>query len=62
MKFLFLLLTAPLLAKAQVYVSPTRNDANAGTRDRPIRTLEHARDLVRGVLPISPVNRSVRPR
>ncbi len=47
MKFLFLLLTASLLAKAQIYVSPTGNDTNAGTRDHPIRTLEQARDLVR---------------
>lgn len=33
---------------ATIYVSPRGNDHNAGTRTAPIRTLTHARDLVRG--------------
>lgn len=34
-------------ATAQIYVSPSGNDANPGTRAQPVRTLQHARDLVR---------------
>jgi hypothetical protein len=30
-----------------IFVSPSGNDTNPGTQDRPILTLEHARDLVR---------------
>src|ERR1700733_1095321 len=36
-----------LLAQSELYVSPTGDDSNPGTQARPIRTLEHARDLVR---------------
>jgi len=32
---------------AQIYVAPTGNDAHPGSESQPIRTLEHARDLVR---------------
>jgi Right handed beta helix region/Fibronectin type III domain len=43
------LLTTLLAATraADIYVSPTGNDANLGTIDQPLRTLEHARDLAR---------------
>jgi Right handed beta helix region/Fibronectin type III domain len=34
-------------AMAQIYVSPTGNDSNAGTEARPVQTLQRARDLVR---------------
>jgi hypothetical protein len=36
-----------LVAAAQIYVSPSGDDANPATEARPIRTLVHARDLVR---------------
>ncbi len=32
-----------------LYVSPQGDDHNAGTEDSPVRTLEHARNLVRGM-------------
>ncbi len=32
-----------------IYVSPTGDDANPGTQDRPVATLHRARDLVRGM-------------
>jgi Fibronectin type III domain/Right handed beta helix region len=32
-----------------IYISPGGDDANPGTADHPIRTLEHARDLVRTI-------------
>jgi hypothetical protein len=35
-------------AWAQIYVAPHGDDSNPGTESRPIRTLNHARDLVRG--------------
>ena len=43
---------APLLAvlpyaTSQIYVSPAGDDTHAGTRLKPIHTLEHARDLAR---------------
>jgi hypothetical protein len=38
---------APLRGQGTVWVSPTGNDANAGTEERPLKTLEGARDLVR---------------
>ncbi len=38
---------ASAAASSQIYVSPTGNDANPGTQARPVRTLEHARDLAR---------------
>jgi hypothetical protein len=38
---------AGLAAHAQLYVSPTGNDADPGTQPRPVRTLQHARDLAR---------------
>ncbi|HTV62796.1 MAG TPA: fibronectin type III domain-containing protein [Verrucomicrobiae bacterium] len=38
-----------LAADAELFVSPTGNDDNPGTRARPIRTLQHARDLVRAM-------------
>ncbi len=34
-------------APAQIYVAPHGDDSNPGTESRPIRTLNHARDLVR---------------
>ena len=34
-------------AAAQIYVSPSGNDAGPGTQAQPVRTLQHARDLVR---------------
>jgi hypothetical protein len=36
-------------AEADLYVSPTGDDSNPGTQAQPIRTLAHARDLVRGM-------------
>ena len=38
-----------LWAQSELFVSPTGDDANPGTQARPIRTLEHARDLVQGM-------------
>ena len=35
------------VAAAQIYVSTAGNDAAPGTQNQPVRTLEHARDLVR---------------
>src|SRR5580700_3966630 len=34
---------------ADIFVSPSGDDGNAGTMDRPVRTVEHARDLARGM-------------
>ncbi len=45
-----ILTTDPFTAQAattSLYVSPAGNDANPGTLFRPIKTLQHARDLVR---------------
>ena len=42
-----LLLVCAFTAVAQIYVSPSGDDANPGTSARPIRTLAHARDLAR---------------
>jgi hypothetical protein len=36
-----------LAASAQIYVAPNGDDSGPGTEARPIRTLNHARDLVR---------------
>ena len=36
-----------LLPVAEFYVSPSGNDANPGSKDRPLATLARARDLVR---------------
>ncbi len=48
MKRILLLCSLASAAWAQIYVAPTGNDANDGTEERPLRTLERARDLVRG--------------
>src|SRR5580704_10225803 len=34
---------------AEIFVSPNGDDGNSGTVDRPVKTLERARDLVRGM-------------
>ena len=34
-------------ASAQIYVAPNGNDANRGNEDSPVRTIQHARDIVR---------------
>src|SRR5579862_9762753 len=34
-------------AHSQIYVSPAGSDAASGDRQHPVRTVEHARDLVR---------------
>ena len=44
-----LLLPSTLLADRSFYVSPAGDDANAGTRGSPVRSLERARDLVRTI-------------
>jgi hypothetical protein len=46
-KFLFLLGAAAAGAAAQIYVSPSGNDAAPGTQASPVRSLERARDLAR---------------
>ncbi len=38
---------ASAVSAPELYVSPDGDDSQAGTRDHPIRTLQHARDLVR---------------
>jgi hypothetical protein len=38
-----------LSAQSELYVSPAGDDSNPGTQARPLRTLEHAHDLVRGL-------------
>ncbi|MBV9468621.1 MAG: hypothetical protein JOZ57_05200, partial [Abitibacteriaceae bacterium] len=43
------ILAATALRGPGLYASPTGNDRNPGTPQRPIRTLEHARDLVRRI-------------
>src|SRR5215469_15743329 len=42
-----LLLLAAIPSAAQIYVAANGDDAHPGTQSQPIRTLEHARDLVR---------------
>ena len=39
----------PLVNDADVYVSATGSDSNPGTLDKPVKTFEKARDLVRGI-------------
>ncbi len=39
-----LVLIFPVALRAQIFVSPSGNDNNQGTQDRPFRTLERARD------------------
>ena len=47
--FIFSLFLAPLSqARADIYVSPSGSDANAGTKSKPFATLEGARDAIRG--------------
>src|SRR5579872_2494717 len=45
---LLIVFACAFAAQAQIYVSPSGDDANPGTAARPIRSLSHARDLVRG--------------
>lgn len=40
---------APSGAGSSIYVSPSGDDANPGTQDKPIKTLAHARDVARTV-------------
>ncbi len=40
---------ASTAAAATLYVSPTGDDANPGTQDRPVRSLQRVRDLVRAL-------------
>ncbi len=52
MKFLIALALCAFLSSAygtEFFVSPVGNDSSTGTRDRPFRTLERARDQVRAV-------------
>src|SRR5579883_2357039 len=37
----------PVASAASIYVSPTGDDKNPGTQGKPVRTLAHARDMVR---------------
>jgi hypothetical protein len=45
--FLLILPLAVLATGAEIYVSPTGNDAAPGTKAQPVATLERARDLAR---------------
>ncbi len=45
--FATMLLGGSLLSAADLYVSPTGNDANSGSESQPLATLEAARDAVR---------------
>ncbi|HXS98360.1 MAG TPA: right-handed parallel beta-helix repeat-containing protein [Candidatus Limnocylindrales bacterium] len=47
----FLLCAWASLSYGQIYVSPSGDDAATGTQAHPIRTLEHARDLIRSRIP-----------
>jgi hypothetical protein len=52
MKFLLMLalfLIVPAIHGTEIYVSPSGNDSNPGTRDLPFRTLERAREESRAV-------------
>ena len=52
MKLMFVLLLAVLMPSLQaqdLFVSTTGNDRNPGTIDKPFRTPEHARDVLRGL-------------
>jgi len=42
-------IAAPASQGRAIYVSPGGDDKNPGTKNQPIRTLEHARDLVRAI-------------
>jgi hypothetical protein len=44
---ILLLAVAGVAADAQIYLSPSGNDANPGTETQPVLTLPHARDLAR---------------
>ncbi|HZM06454.1 MAG TPA: right-handed parallel beta-helix repeat-containing protein, partial [Candidatus Saccharimonadales bacterium] len=44
-----LLLPSTLLSAPSFYVSPNGDDANSGAKDKPVRSLQRARDLVRTV-------------
>jgi len=46
---ILLMLPAVAGVAAELYVSPDGNDANPGTRGRPLRTLQGARDRVRNI-------------
>src|SRR5580658_9454966 len=38
-----------LPTRADIFVSPSGDDSNPGTADKPIQSIEHARDLVRSL-------------
>jgi hypothetical protein len=46
---LCLIVFSTLSTRADVYVSPSGDDSNPGTADKPIQSIEHARDLVRSL-------------
>src|SRR4051794_36948004 len=46
------LIVAPAVSGAEIFVGVNGDDANAGTREKPVRTLEAARDKVRAMQPL----------
>ena len=62
MKLRFVLLLAvlmPSLQAQELFVSTTGNDRNPGTIDKPFRTPEHARDILRAINKATPVQKRI---
>ncbi len=58
-QLLLLILIYPYLHSQELFVSPTGNDHNPGTLEKPLRTLERAREAGRGFHRSSPAHQAI---
>ena len=54
-----LALLATVATAADLYVSPTGSDANVGTQEKPLATLQRARDAIRELKAAGPLREPV---
>ena len=55
LSLLLLLILSTSLSASELYVSPSGNDVNPGTIDRPVATLSHAQELARNAKASGPI-------